>query len=90
MDLTELSMQVARVDERTQIMHEEIHSSFSRLEEALVKHIGDDEKAYQRISRLEHIVARGKGAWRLVVGVTTVVGGALALAYYAINILHGG
>ena len=90
MDLTELSMQVARVDERTQTMREEMHNGFHRLERSMTAHAEEDALAHKRIAELEHIVAKSKGAWKVVVGVATAIGGIVAVAYYATGVFHGG
>ena len=90
MELIELSMQVARIDERTQTIREEMHNSFHRIETALRKHIEEDEAAHHKITELEHIVARGKGAWKLVMGAGTAFAGLAGVGYYLIGILHHG
>ena len=88
MDFVQLSMQVARVDERTQTMREEMHNSFHRLEKALQNHIEDDARAHHRIAELEHIVARGKGAWKVVIGVASTLAGIAGVAYYVMGLIN--
>lgn len=90
MELIELSMQVARIDERTQTIREEMHNSFHRMETTMKKLVDEDEAMHHKITELEHVVARGKGAWKLVTGLSAGLAGLAGVAYYIIGITKGG
>lgn len=91
MELTEAHIALlARVDERTLAMREEMHNGFQRLDQALTTHVEGDDQAHKRLVVLEQAYARGRGAWKMVVGIATTVAGVAGVAYYVIGVIHGG
>lgn len=86
MEPNDISALLARVDERTLLMREEMHKGLADIRGLVRDHVDEDEKVHAKVAELEELVSKGKGAWGLAARSATVSVSFIAAMYYILTI----